>query len=288
MKSPREIRKKLKLTKNVQKITHAMQMVSVNKLRRAKESMLGSRPYAEKITQVIEHLANADVAYSHPFMELREVKQTGFIVISTDRGLCGALNLNLFREILAEINVLLDQNIEAEMCLVGEKASGFFRRCGNVIVAKATQIHQGERGIEDLIGVVKIMLDHYRSNRIQSLFLGYNRFVNTMSFQPKLIQLLPIVATPMKTFKYRWDYIYEPHVKSLLDPLLNRYVESIVYQAMVENIACEYAARMLAMKNASENAQKLIEEFQLFYNKARQMMITNELAEIVAGETAIR
>ena len=283
----KEIRTKIKSIKSTQKITRAMQMVAASKMRKAQERMAASRPYADKMRDVINHLAHAKPEYRHPYLTgARDVKRVGFIVVSTDRGLCGGLNSNLFRQTVAAMRDWRSQGVEFDMCTIGRKASGFFGRLGAPMLGQAEGL--GDRPeISRLIGVVKVMLDAFDTGKIDRLYLVYNDFVNTMTQIPTIRQLLPIPAEPVETLKHHWDYIYEPEAKDVLDALLMRYVESLVYQGVVENLASEQAARMVAMKSASDNAGDLISELQLVYNKARQAAITQEIAEIVGGAAAV-
>jgi F-type H+-transporting ATPase subunit gamma len=286
MPSTKEIRLKISSIKNTQKITKAMQMVATSKMRRAQERMRAARPYAEKMRSVIGNLNEANPDYRHSFLVEREVKAVGVIVISTDRGLTGGLNANLFRQALLAAREWQQKGVEVSLCLIGAKGVAFFRRLRLPILAQQT--HLGDRPhVRDLIGSVKVMLDAYREGRIDRLFLLSNHFVNTMTQRSEVKQLVPVPAVEVSGLPEHWDYIYEPEASAILDGLLIRYVESQVYQATVENVACEMAARMVAMKSATDNAGKLIEELQLAYNKARQAAITKELAEIVGGAAAV-
>ena len=286
MPGTKEIRVKIASIKNTQKITKAMQMVATSKMRRAQERMRQARPYAEKMRIVIGHLRLAEPDFGHPFLTEREAKAVGIIVISTDRGLTGGLNVNLFRQVLHTTRELTREGKQVSLCLIGAKALGFFRRLQMPILAQAT--HLGDRPhVADLIGPVKVMLDAYREGRIDRLLLINNQFVSTMTQRPEVKQLVPVPSFGAQDLPEHWDYIYEPDAASILDALLMRYVESQVYQAAVENVACEMAARMVAMKSASDNAGKIMEELQLVYNKARQAAITKELAEIVGGAAAV-
>lgn len=286
MASLKEIRTKIASVKSTQKITLAMEKVATSKMRKAQARMAASRPYAQKIRAVIGHLANASSEYKHKFLLERPVKRVGYIVVSTDRGLCGGLNVNLFKRTLQDAKSWRDQNVEVEFCLVGLKAQTFFRSVGGKVVA--TKAHLGEQpSINDLIGTVSAMLDSYEKGHIDRLFLVSNEFVNTMTQRPEVAQLLPLVRDEAEELKHRWDYIYEPEAKELLDVIMVRYIESQVYQSVVENNACEQAARMVAMKSATDNAGSLIRELQLVYNKARQAAITQEIAEIVGGAAAV-
>lgn len=286
MAGSKEIRSKIASIKSTQKITNAMEKVAVSKMRRAQMRMAAGRPYAERIRQVIGHLANANPEYRHPFMVEREVKRIGYIVVSTDRGLCGGLNTNLFKLLVKHMASNSEQNIEIDLCVIGTKGATFFHSFGGNIVAAISHIGE-EPSINDLIGSVKVMLDSYMNGRIDRLFIVSNKFVNTMVQQPSVDQLIPLVADSDEELKHHWDYLYEPDAKQLLDGLLVRYVESQVYQAVIENNACEQASRMLAMKNATDNAGDLIDELQLIYNKARQAAITQEISEIVGGAAAL-
>jgi len=283
----KEIRNKIASIKSTQKITRAMEMVAASKMRRAQERMSKSRPYANKIRAVIGHLAHAHPEYRHPYMLSRDIKRIGLIIVSSDRGLCGGLNTNLFRTILATMKKWRTSNIEMDLCTIGNKSSLFFRRFGGNIIAQAA--HLGDTpSLEDLIGTVKVMLDDYNDGKIDQLFIGFNRFINTVTQAPQIQQLLPITADQIdERLVHHWDYLYEPDSQEVIDALLIRYIESLVYQAVVENLACEQAARMVAMKNATDNAGGLIEELQLAYNKARQASITQELSEIVGGAAAV-
>ena len=282
----KEIRTQIKSVKNTQKITRAMEMVAASKMRKAQDRMHASRPYADKIRNVISHLAHAHPEYKHTYMQEREIKRVGFIVISSDRGLCGGLNSNLFRANIRELKLWNEKNIEIDMCTVGTKATGYFRRLGSKIVADAGHLGDAPE-IEDLIGTVKVMLDAYDNGSIDRLYVVYNKFVNTMTQEPRVDQLLPIEKSEDKELEHHWDYIYEPEAKEVLTDILTRYIESLVYQALVENIACEQAARMVAMKAASDNAGNMIDDLELVYNKARQAAITQELSEIVSGAAAV-
>ncbi|MFQ5761145.1 MAG: F0F1 ATP synthase subunit gamma [Acidiferrobacterales bacterium] len=287
MAGAKEIRTKIGSIQNTQKITRAMEMVAASKMRKAQDRMQAARPYAEKMRNVIAHVAAAQPEYKHSYLFARDdVKRVGYIVVSSDRGLCGGLNNNLFRMLIREVDAHRSNNIDMDFCMIGNKAATFFRRFGVNIVAQAT--HLGDApAIEDLIGTVKAMLDAYHEERIDRLYLAYNQFVNSMTQRPSVEQLLPREPSTAEEMKHYWDYIYEPEAKPVLDQLMNRYIESLVYQGVVENGACEQAARMVAMKSASDNAGELISELQLVYNKARQAAITQELSEIVAGAAAV-
>ncbi len=288
MASGKEIRTQISSIKSTQKITSAMEMVAASKMRKAQDRMAATRPYSEKIYGVIQHLAHARPEYKHPYLQDRiEATRVGYIVISSDRGLCGGLNNNLFKTLLSDINAKRNKGIEIDVCTIGQKASNFFSRLPVNLVAQKAQLGDAPR-LQDLIGTVKVMLDAYTEGRIDSLYLVYNEFVNTMTQEQKVLRLIPVKPeTPDELLKYPWDYIYEPDAKDVLDDLLVRYIESLVYQAVVENFACEQASRMIAMKNATDNAGNIIDDLQLVYNKARQAAITQEISEIVAGAAAV-
>lgn len=282
----KEIRNQIKSIKNTQKITSAMEMVAASKMRKAQDAMQLGKPYANNIRAVVSHLANANPEYQHTYMKERPVKRVGYIVISSDRGLCGGLNINVFKAMIGSMKQWNEQSAQIDICSVGAKGASFFNNYGGNVVATVRGI--GERPkVADVIGAVKVMLDAYMEGRIDRLFLVSNEFVNTMTQTPVVQQLLPLEPSDEKELKHHWDYIYEPDAQELLDALLARYIESQVYQAVVENIACEQAARMIAMKNATENAGDLIKELGLIYNKARQASITQELSEIVGGAAAV-
>ena len=284
----KEIRTKIKSIQSTQKITKAMEMVAASKLRKSQDRMAAARPYADKIRNVISHLAYAKTEYRHPFLIERETKRVGYIVVSTDRGLCGGLNTNTFRLLTMQLREQREQNTEVDVCVIGNKALGFFKRLGGNVVAEYT--HFGDApDMDDLIGPVTVMIKLFEEGKIDKLYLVYNELINTMTQAPTAQQLLPAEAQTeegLATQKH-WDYIYEPDAKEILDTLLKRYIESRVYRAVVENIACEMAARMIAMKSASDNAGNLIGELQLAYNKARQAAITQEISEIVGGAAAV-
>ena len=286
MSGEKEIRSKISSIRNTQKITKAMEMVAASKMRRAQERMAASRPYAEKIRNAISHVACAHLEYCHPYFKQRDqIKGVGLIIVSTDRGLCGGLNINLFKSALTTINEWQQRGAAVELCAIGSKAVRFFKRHARL----ASQInHLGDApSIEATIGPVKVMLDAYNEGRIDRLLLVENQFVNTMTQKPRVSRLIPVEPSEDEVMKSTWDYIYEPDAHTVLDTMLNRYIESQIYQAVIENIACEMAARMVAMKSASENAGDLISELQLAYNKARQAAITQELSEIVSGAAAV-
>jgi len=286
MAGAKEIRTQIGSVKNTQKVTKALEMVSASKIRKTQDRMASSRPYAEKIRQVIGHLYQANPEVPHPFLVEREPKRVGYIVVSTDRGLCGGLNINLFKTTLNSMRDWSAKDVEIDMCLVGQKATQYFRRIGGKVVAQASHLGDKPR-LSDLIGTVKIMLDAYKEGRIDRLYVVYNNFINTMSQKPEVQQLLPVEPIDREQLQSHWDYIYEPGAAELLEGVLMRYIESQVYQSVLENAASEHAARMVAMKSASDNAGELIEGLQLDYNKARQAAITQELAEIVGGAAAV-
>ncbi|MES1947593.1 ATP synthase F1 subunit gamma [Salinisphaera sp. C84B14] len=285
MAGGKEVKSKIKSVENTQKITKAMEMVAASKMRKAQERVEASRPYAQKIRRTIGHLAQANPDFKHPFMVEREVNRVGMIVVSTDRGLCGGLNINLFRKVLAELREWDKKNVPVDVVVVGRKAASFFRRIKD-IKAEVTDLGDSPH-LEDLIGTIKVMLDDYREGNIDRLFLMGNEFVNTMTQRPDIQQLLPVPEDEDDELPDHWDYIYEPEPPELLESILVRYVEAQVYQGVVENVACEMAARMVAMKSASDNAGDIIDDLQLEYNKQRQAAITQELSEIVAGAAAV-
>ena len=284
----KEIRKKIKSIQNTQKITRAMEMVAASKMRRAQERMQAARPYAAKIRNVIGHLHRARPEYKHPFVLEREARRVGIIIVTSDRGLCGGLNANLMRPAVAAMKEWHDKKCVLDVCTVGTKGFAFFKRLGANIVSHAAHLGDAPR-LEDLIGAVKVMLDAYAGGELDRLYFLYNRFVNTMAQKPELTQLLPLPDTEFDGDKlaHYWDYIYEPDARDVLDDLLTRYIESLVYHGVIENIACEQSARMVAMKAASDNAGTLIDDLKLRYNKARQAAITQEISEIVGGAAAV-
>ena len=282
----KEIKNKIGSVENTQKITSAMQMVAASKMRRTQDRMREGKPYAERIRQVIGHLANANPEYRHIYMETRDVKRVGYIVVSTDRGLCGGLNVNLFRTLVKEMAEWHAKGIEVDLGLLGNKAGDFFRSVGGNIVAAVRDVGETP-ALSDLIGGIKVMFDAYEEGKIDRLFIASNDFVNTMTQEPTVRQLLPLNPEEDESYQHRWDYIYEPDARQLIEGLVVRYVESQVYQAVIENGACEQAAKMMAMKAATENAEKLIDELTLIYNNARQAAITQEIAEIVGGAAAV-
>ena len=286
MAGAKEIRTQIASIKNTQKITKAMEMVAASKMRRAQERMLATRPYAAKIQNVVAHLSHAHPEYHHPYLDKREAKRVGVIIISTDRGLCGGLNINLFKTVITAMKEWNAAGLEIDLTLIGTKSNGFFKRLGGNITATAS--HLGDApSIVELIGTVKVMLDSYETGGIDRLYLAHNEFKNTMSQSPLVKQLIPVTGEVDEELKTHWDYIYEPDSKPVMDALMIRYIESLVYQGVVENVACEQAARMVAMKSATDNADDLIDELQLIYNKARQTAITQEISEIVSGAAAV-
>jgi F-type H+-transporting ATPase subunit gamma len=282
----KEIRNQITSVKSTQKITSAMQMVAASKMRKAQERMSLGKPYAEKIRSVVSHLANATPEYNHLYLQEREVKRVAYIVVSSDRGLCGGLNVNLFKQTAKDMKKWHDQGAEVDVCALGQKAISFFKSYGGNVVAALSNIGD-QPSAHELIGSVKVMLDAYDEGKIDRLYVVYNKFVNTMTQSPEVVQLLPLQAAEEDELKHHWDYIYEPEAKELLDGLLTRYIESQVYQGVVENVACEQASRMVAMKSATDNAGDIINELQLIYNKARQAAITQEISEIVSGAAAV-
>lgn len=281
----KEILTQIKSIGNTKKITKAMEMVAASKMRRAQDRMKASRPYAEKMRQVVGHLANGNLEYKHPYtLERETIKRVGYIIMSSDRGLCGGLNVNLFKKALQSIAEWKKQGVEVDICVFGAKAAASFRRYG--IVAQKTHMGDAPK-VAEMIGTIKVMLDAYEEGRIDRLFLVENEFVNSMTQRPQVTQLIPVVASKVDSIKHHWDYLYEPESKDVIDALMQWYIESLVYQGAVENVACEMAARMVAMKSASDNAGKMIGELKLIYNKARQAAITQEISEIVAGAAAV-
>ena len=287
MANTKEVRKQIASIKSTQKITSAMEMVAASKMKKTQDSMLEGRPYSLKIKDVISHIALANSEYRHPFYEERSPKKACFIVVSSDKGLCGGLNINLFKHVIAKSAELNEQNIASCFALIGTKAAGFFKSVGGEVVAVAEKL--GDKpNPDDLIGLTKVVLDMHKISDIDQAYLCSNSFVNTMTQQPTVEQLIPLKPEEKdESAPSQWDYIYEPEAKELLDGLLTRYIESLVYQAVVENNACEQAAKMIAMKNATDNAGELIKELELLYNNVRQAAITQELSEIVGGAAAV-
>lgn len=286
MAGSKEIRNQIRSVKNTQKITRAMEMVAASKMRRAQERMRAARPYAEKVRQVIGHLAGAHPEYTHPFMESRPVKRAGLLIVTSDKGLAGALNTNVLKASVQKLRDLKDGGVDVDLAVIGNKGLGFFRRVGGKLVAEVNGVGDAPT-LKDIIGPVKVMLDAYSEGRIDALYLVYSKFVNTMTQRATVEPLLPIQREPSAQDRLPWDYIYEPDPRPVLDTLLTRYVESVVFQGMTEHAASEQSARMVAMKSASDNAKKLIGELQLAYNKARQAAITQEISEISAGAAAV-
>jgi len=283
----KEIRVKIQSIKNTQKITRAMEMVAASKMRKTQDRMLASRPYSKKIAQIIRHLATANPEYRHPFTVARPVKRVGVVLITSDRGLCGGLNANLFRMGLRKLKEWSENGVEVELGIIGQKGASFFASLGTDVVSQAVRLGDKPH-LADIIGVIKVLLDDFSEGKIDEIHVLHNEFVNTMTQKPTLTRLVPVSPGELETENQGlWDYIYEPDAREVLDQLLVRYVESLVFQGLVENNACEQAARMVAMKSASDNAGKLIKELQLIYNKARQAAITQEIAEIVGGAAAV-
>jgi F-type H+-transporting ATPase subunit gamma len=282
----KEIRTKIKSVKNTQKITRAMEKVAMSKMRKAQERMSLARPYAKLIRRTLGHLAQANLEYRHPFTVEREARRVAFLIVSSDRGLAGGLNMNVFRATVRAIKEWQDKGVQVDVALIGNKAIAFFKRIGGKVLATASQL--GDRPtVEQLLGTIKVLSDAYRDGSIDRLYLVSNSFVNTMTQKPGVAQLLPIEPVKDDNLLSHWDYLYEPDAKQLIDTVLQRYVESQVYQAVIENVACEQSARMVAMKSASDNAGKIISKLQISYNKARQANITKELSEIVGGAAAV-
>jgi F-type H+-transporting ATPase subunit gamma len=287
MPGTKEIRMKIRSVQNTRKITKAMEMVAASKMRKAQERMRHARPYGEKIRNVAAHISHANPEYRHPFLIDRDsVKRVGIIVVTTDKGLCGALNTNLLRMVLAEYKAWQAQGEEIDVCALGSRGLGFMQRLGANIVSQAVQLGDYPH-MDRLIGAVKVMLDGYMSDRFDRLMIGYNRFFNTMKQEPVLEQLLPLTGERLGAPETVWDYIYEPEARAVLDQVMTRYIEALIYQAVAENMASELSARMVAMKAASDNADTLIDELTLIYNKNRQAGITKEISEIVGGAAAV-
>jgi len=286
MAGTKEIRTQIASVKSTQKITSAMEMVAASKMRRAQDRMQLGKPYASRMRDVIGHLANANPEYKHRFMLERPVKRVGFVIVSSDRGLCGGLNINVFKAAIKSMKTWADQGVAIDLCLIGAKAGAFFKSFGGNIVAATRDLGEAP-AVADLIGGVKVMLDAFEEGKIDKLFLVSNEFVNTMTQTPRVQQLLPLLPDENSKLKHHWDYIYEPDAEFLLKGLLTRFIESQVYQAVVENAAAEQAARMIAMKSATDNAGELINSLKLIYNKARQAAITQEISEIVGGAAAV-
>lgn len=292
MSSSREIHTKINSVKNTQKITHAMELVAASKMRKARDQMEQARPYAHYALNIINHVVRASMEYMHPYFQVREVRRVGMVIVGTDRGLCGGLNINLFKEVLKFIKHYQKQKVEVSLCLIGTKAESFFRRLNKVDIISAANFHAGKT-VSSVTGAVSVMVKAFDDKKIDNLILFSNKFLSTIKQKPTNDQLLPIIKPKEgdvkkdKLISGHWDYLYEPSAKSVLDVLLVRYIESQVYCGVVENLACEQSARMLAMKNATDNAGEIIDSLKLQYNKARQAMITQELAEIVSGAAAV-
>ena len=287
MAGGREIKTKIKSVQNTRKVTRALEMVSASKIRKAQDRMKQSRPYARAMKQLIGHLAQANSEYRHPYLvERGEIKRVGYVIVSSDRGLAGGLNNNMFRKLLVEFRGWQEKGVEIDVVTIGQKASVFFRRIKVGMLASVTHLGDAPK-LEQLIGVIKVMLDAYTDGKVDKVFLAYNDFVNTMTQKATFDQLLPLPPAETQMAKHEWDYIYEPDAESVLEHVLTRYIESLVYQAVMENVASEHAARMVAMKAASDNASKLIDTLNLVYNKARQAAITQEISEIVGGAAAV-
>lgn len=286
MANAKEVRTQIKSIQNTRKITKAMEMVAASKMRRAKNRMNAARPYAEKIASVVAHMVQANSEYNHPYLSDRAVKRVGYIIVSSDRGLCGGLNINVFRRAVAQMSEWQAKDVDVDLSLIGSKALSFFKRFNANIVSEATQLGDAPQ-VEEILGAVKVMMDAYLDGKIDRLYGISNEFVNTMTQSPKTVQLIPVENIEDAERKHHWDYIYEPEAKPLIDVTMNRYIESLVYKAVAENVACEQSARMVAMKAATDNAGNLIGDLELVYNKARQAAITQELSEIVSGAAAV-
>jgi F-type H+-transporting ATPase subunit gamma len=286
MANAKEIRTKINSVKNTQKTTRAMEMVAASKMRRAQERSSATKPFAKKIMSVIHRIAKGQIEFNHPYMDQREVKRSAYIIVSTDRGLCGGLNINLFKRVVEQIQQDVEAGIEVDLCLIGKKAQAFFKRFKVNIVAATSHLGDAPK-MASMLGIVKTVLESFEDKNVDRVYLCHNEFINTMKQEPEIEQLLPLKPTNDDSYDHYWDYIYEPDERELLDKLLQRYVESQVYQGVIENLACQQAATMVAMKSASDNAGELIKEFQLAYNKARQAAITQEIAEIVGGSEAV-
>ena len=286
MANAKELRKQIGSIKNTQKITSAMEMVAASKMRKSQERMARGRPYSDHMKEVIGHVANASPEYRHGFMIEREVKRVGYIVVTTDKGLCGGLNINLLKATVNSIKKWVDQDVEVDLCLIGNKGAQFFRSYGGNVIAASSHVSESP-ALSDLIGSIKVMLDAFEAGKVDKIFLSNNVFVNTMTQTPTISQLVPLDPAEDAEMKHRWDYIYEPDARQLIEGLVTRFIESQVYQAVVENGACEQAAKMIAMKNATDNAGDMVDELQLIMNNARQAAITQELSEIVGGAAAV-
>lgn len=286
MASAKELRKQIGSIKNTQKITSAMEMVAASKMRKAQDRMAKGRPYSDHIRSVIGHVANASAEYRHHYMQERAVKRVGYIIVTTDKGLCGGLNVNLLKRVVQDLKTHSENGIEYDLCLIGNKGAQFFRSYGGNVVAASSHISETPK-MSDLVGSIKVMLDAFEDGTVDRIYLANNVFVNTMTQTPTIRQLVPLDPEDDDAMRHHWDYIYEPDARQLIEGLITRFLESQVYQAVVENVACEQAAKMIAMKNATENAGELIDELELIMNNARQAAITQELAEIVGGAAAV-
>jgi len=286
MANAKELRKQIGSIKNTQKITRAMEMVAASKMRKAQERMSRGRPYSDEIRSVIGHIAKASPEYRHQFMKEREVKRIGYIIVTTDKGLCGGLNINLLKATVLDIKKWVEREVEVDLCLIGKKGIQFFKSYGGNVVAASGHVSESP-AVADLIGSIRVMLDAFEEGRVDKIFLANNVFVNTMMQTPTINQLVPLAPIDDDSLNSRWDYIYEPDARELIEGLIQRFIESQVYQAVVENVACEQAAKMIAMKSATDNAGDLIDELQLIMNNARQSAITQELSEIVGGAAAV-
>ena len=286
MAGGKEIKTKIASVQNTQKITAAMEMVAASKMRRAQDQMFATRPYADRIAAVVNHVASAHSEYKHPFLIERPIKRVGIVAISTDRGLCGGLNTNMFKVALNHIGEFDEKGVEIEVVTFGGKALSFFKRIGAKVVAEASHIGDSPE-MSQIIGPIQVLMQGYLKGEIDAIYLVGNEFINTMTQTPKVTQLVPVQPSDDTELKHHWDYIYEPDAREVLDDLLDRYIESLIYQGVVENVACEMASRMIAMKNATENAGSMIDELQLIYNRERQASITQEISEIVGGAAAV-
>jgi len=287
MASSQEIRTQIASIQNTQKITKAMEMVAASKMKKAQDQMIKARPYADKINNVISHLAHAHPEYESDFLQTREIKKRAYIIVSSDRGLCGGLNNNLFKKVLDMVSVDKNNSIQPAFALIGNKSTAFFQRVGGDVIAKTSQLGDKPK-IEQVLGLIKSTIDKYLSGEVDELYIVYNKFINTVSQEPMIEKILPIsVEAKNEDYDFFWDYLYEPDAKEVLESLFTRYIESLIYRAIVENLACEQASRMVAMKAASDNAKDLIAELQLIYNKNRQAAITQEISEIISGASAL-
>ncbi len=287
MSGSQEIRSQIASIQNTQKITKAMEMVAASKMKKAQDQMTMARPYADKIMNVISHLAHAHPEYESDFLSDRNLSKKGYIIVSSDRGLCGGLNNNLFKKVLDQVEIDKTNSIDSAFSLIGNKSTSFFQRVGGDVIAKTSQLGDKPK-IEQVLGLIKSTIDKFLSKEIDELYVVYNRFVNTVSQEPVVQKILPIsVMEKNDDYNFYWDYLYEPDAKDVLESLFTRYLESLIYRAIVENLACEQASRMVAMKAASDNASDLISELQLIYNKNRQAAITQEISEIISGAAAL-